>query len=75
MIGCPMFYHAYLDLFINCNYLAFVWLWLYACLSYDPCLRLIKLFLYHINFVTFSSHWRLKKRPWSFGANFDSENL
>jgi hypothetical protein len=52
MIGCPMFYRAYLDLSVNCNYLAYVWIWLYACLSYDSRLCLVKIFIYHVSFVT-----------------------
>jgi hypothetical protein len=29
-----------------------VWVWLHACLSYDFHLGLVKLILYHVNFVT-----------------------
>jgi hypothetical protein len=34
----------------NYVYIVYVWLWLYACLSYDPHLCRVKLILYHINF-------------------------
>jgi hypothetical protein len=55
-----MFYHACLDLSVNCKYLVSMWLWLYACWSYDPPLGLVKLILYHVNFVTIHKPNRIK---------------
>jgi hypothetical protein len=52
MIGCLLIYQTYHKLCVNYNFLILVWIWLHACLSYDPRLVLIKLILYHINFVT-----------------------
>jgi hypothetical protein len=52
MIGCLLIYQTYHELCVIYNFLVLVWIWLHACLSYDPRLGMIKLILYHINFVT-----------------------
>jgi hypothetical protein len=52
MIGCLLIYQTCHELFVNYNFLFLVWIWLHVCLSYDPCLGLVKLILYHVNFVT-----------------------
>jgi hypothetical protein len=52
MIGCLLIYQTRHELFVNYSLLVLVWIWLHDCLSYDSCLGLIKLILYHVNFVT-----------------------
>jgi hypothetical protein len=52
MMRFLVFYHACLDLSVNCKYLVSMWLCLYACWSYGPPLGLIKLILNHVNFIT-----------------------
>jgi hypothetical protein len=52
MIGCLLIYQTCYELFVNYNFLVLVWIWLLVCLSYDPLLCLVKLILYHVNFVT-----------------------
>jgi hypothetical protein len=51
MMRCLVSYHAYLDLSVNCKFVVSMWLCLHACWSYDPPLGLVKLILYHVNFV------------------------
>jgi hypothetical protein len=52
MIDCLLIYQIYHELFVIYNFLVLVWIWLHACLSYDPGIGLVKLILYHVNFVT-----------------------
>jgi hypothetical protein len=52
MIGCLLIYQTYHELCVIYNFLVLVWIWLHACLLYDPRLGLVKLILYHVNFVT-----------------------
>jgi hypothetical protein len=52
MISCLLVYQTCHEIFVNYKFLVIVWIWLYACLSHDPCLGLVKLILYHVNFVT-----------------------
>jgi hypothetical protein len=57
MIGYWLIYQTYHELFVNYNFLVLVWIWLHVCLSYDSCLGLVKLILYHVNFVrNYSCH-------------------
>jgi hypothetical protein len=52
MIGCLLIYQTRHELFVNYSLLVLVWIWLHDCLSYDSHLGLVKLILYHVNFVT-----------------------
>jgi hypothetical protein len=52
MIGCLVIYQTCHELFVNYNFLVLVWIWLHACLSYDPRLGLVKFIVYHVNFLT-----------------------
>jgi hypothetical protein len=52
MIGCLSIYQTYHKLFVNYSFLVLVWIWLHTCLSYDSRLGLVKLIVYHVNFVT-----------------------
>jgi hypothetical protein len=52
IIGCLLIYQTCHELFVNYNFLVLVWIWLHVCLSYDHRLGLVKLILYHVNFVT-----------------------
>jgi hypothetical protein len=51
MIGCLLVYHTSHELFVNYKFLVLVWIWLHSCLPYGPRLGLVKLILYHVNFL------------------------
>jgi hypothetical protein len=61
MIGCMLLIHACLYPFVNCQYLVLALIWLYAYLSYVPRFGLVKLIVYHVNFVTIRDiqSWKL----------------
>jgi hypothetical protein len=51
MIDCLLAYQTCHELFVNFNFLVLLCVWLHAWLSFDPLFDLVKLFLYHVNFV------------------------
>jgi hypothetical protein len=59
MIGCLLIYQTCHELFVSYNFLVLVWIGLHASLSYDPRLGLVKLILYHANFVTIQKPKRI----------------
>jgi hypothetical protein len=69
MICCLLIYQTYHELWVTYNFLVLVWIWLHDCLSYDPCLGLVKLILYHVNFVTAPTHWPSQPAHQVLGAS------
>jgi hypothetical protein len=50
-IGCCLFCYSCLDLSVICKCLVLVWIYLYVAISFVPLVGLVKLILYHVNFV------------------------
>jgi hypothetical protein len=71
MIGYLLIYQTCHELFVNYNFLVLVWIWLHACLSYDPLLGLVKLILCHVSFVTIQKPNRINNfKRWQTRVKF-----